>query len=132
MDYATAYACVKKPDFKNVIKGIKPDDLGEDIVNVIQKEINNKETWNLANFKRVYQEVELIANWIEATIACGKISNSMEPMKNEIAALEAEQTKLKEELDHIYKEIGEIEENLHFICTIRQRKIRKTFRKSKL
>ncbi|MCQ2815661.1 MAG: AAA family ATPase [archaeon] len=108
MDYATALGCIKKSDFKNVIKGIKPEDLGEDVVAVIRKEIANKETWNIQNFSAVFKEVGLIGTWIEATVECGRISNSMEPMKAEIRGFEEELKKLDENLKKTTAEIEEI------------------------
>ena len=105
--------CIKKDDFISTIKNAKAEELGTKVTSIIQKEINDPANkWDIEATKRAFLEVGLLAEWIESTIACADINNQMEPLKNEIAQLNAQKDKVVAEFDEISKEKEKLEKNI--------------------
>ena len=113
LDWKQIKDCIIKQDFITTIKNAKAEDLGPKVTNLIQKEINDPENkWNIDSIKRAFKEVGLLAEWIESTVACANINNQMEPLKKEIADLNAQKDKVVNEYDVIAKEIEALEKNI--------------------
>ena len=116
IDWDEIKSCIFKEDFISTIKNTKAENLGERLTNLIQKEISAND-WNTDKIKTAYLEVGLLAEWLESTVACANINNQMEPLKNEIAALNTEKDKVVAEYDEIAKEIETLEKNIEQLRT---------------
>ena len=102
---------IMKEDFISTIKNAKVEDLGATVTNRIQDEIK-KNGMDIEKIKKSFLEAGLIADWIESTIACANINNQMEPLKKQIAELNAQKDKVVEEFNEITKEKEELEKNI--------------------
>ena len=105
--------CIMKEDFLPTIKNLKAEDLSEGVSKIIRKEMDDpKNNWNIETITGAFKEVGLLAEWIQSTVECSNISNKMEPLKKEIADLNAKKDKVESEYEVIAKEIEELEKNI--------------------
>ena len=112
-DWAETKSAIMKEDFIATIKNAKAEDLGEKVTNIIKKEIKDPANkWDIDRIKGAFKEVGLLAEWIESTVACADINNQMEPMKKEIASLNAQKDKVVNEFNEIAKEKEILEKNI--------------------
>ena len=111
MEWDEIKNCLIKEDFISTIKNAKIESLGPKLTNMIHKEITENE-WSIDKIKNAFFEAGLLAEWIESTIACANINNQMEPLKKEIAGLNAEKDKVVAEYDEIAKEKEILEKNI--------------------
>ena len=112
-DWAETKNAIMREDFISTIKNAKAEDLGEKVTNIIKKEISNPANkWDIAKIKGAFKEVGLLAEWIESTVACADINNQMEPLKQEIAALNAQKDKVVNEFNEIAKEKEMLEKSI--------------------
>ena len=111
MEWDEIKNCLIKEDFISTIKNAKIESLGPKLTNMIHKEITENE-WSIDKIKNAFFEAGLLAEWIESTIACANINNQMEPLKKEIAGLNAQKDKVVEEYDEIAKEKEILEKNI--------------------
>ena len=104
---------IMKEDFISTIKNAKAEDLGPKVTELIQNEIKKPENnWNIDKIKKAFLEVGLLAEWIESTVACANINNQMEPLKKQIADLNAQKDKVVNEYNEIAKEKEILENNI--------------------
>ena len=103
LDWDEIKNCIFKEDFISTIKNTKAENLGPKLTNLIQKEISATD-WDIDKIKSGFLEVGLLAEWLESTVACANINNQMEPLKKEIADLNAQKDKVVNEYDVIAKE----------------------------
>ena len=111
MEWDEIKNCLIKEDFISTIKNAKIESLGPKLTNMIHKEITENE-WSIDKIKNAFFEAGLLAEWIESTIACANINNQMEPLKKEIAGLNAQKDKVVAEYDEIAKEKEILEKNI--------------------
>ena len=112
-DWAETKSAIMKEDFISTIKNAKAEDLGEKVTNIIKKEISNPANkWDIERIKGAFKEVGLLAEWIESTVACADINNQMEPLKQEIANLNAQKDKVVNEFNEIAKEKEMLEKSI--------------------
>ena len=112
-DWAETKSAIMREDFISTIKNAKAEDLGEKVTNIIKKEISNPANkWDIARIKGAFKEVGLLAEWIESTVACADINNQMEPLKQEIAKLNAQKDKVVNEFNEIAKEKEMLEKSI--------------------
>ena len=116
LDWDEIKNCIFKEDFISTIKNTKAENLGPKLTNLIQKEISATD-WDIDKIKSGFLEVGLLAEWLESTVACANINNQMEPLKKEIADLNAEKDKVVAEYDEIAKEIETLEKNIEQLKT---------------
>ena len=116
LDWDEIKNCIFKEDFISTIKNTKAENLGPKLTNLIQKEISATD-WDIDKIKSGFLEVGLLAEWLESTVACANINNQMEPLKKEIADLNAEKDKVVAEYDEIAKEIETLEKNIEQLTT---------------
>ena len=113
MEWDEIKNCIIKEDFISTIKNVKAEELGAKLTSFIQKEINNPDNeWDLDKIRKGFLETGLLAEWIEATVACANINNQMEPLKKEIAGLNAEKDKVVNEFNEIAKEKEMLEKSI--------------------
>ena len=113
MEWDEIKNCIIKEDFISTIKNVKAEELGAKLTSFIQKEINNPDNeWDLDKIRKGFLEAGLLAEWIEATVACANINNQMEPLKKEIAGLNAEKDKVVNEFNEIAKEKEMLEKSI--------------------
>ena len=111
MEWDEIKNCIIKEDFISTIKNAKAENFGQKLTNIIQKEISTND-WNIDKIKSAFLEVGLLAEWIESTVACANINNQMEPLKQEIADLNAQKDNVVAEYDQIAKEKDMLEKNI--------------------
>ena len=116
LDWDEIKNCIFKEDFISTIKNTKAENLGPKLTNLIQKEISATD-WDIDKIKSGFLEVGLLAEWLESTVACANINNQMEPLKKEIADLNAEKDKVVADYDEIAKEIETLEKNIEQLKT---------------
>ena len=116
LDWDEIKNCIFKEDFISTIKNTKAENLGPKLTNLIQKEISATD-WDIDKIKSGFLEVGLLAEWLESTVACANINNQMEPLKKEIADLNAKKDKVVADYDEIAKEIETLEKNIEQLKT---------------
>ena len=116
LDWDEIKNCIFKEDFISTIKNTKAENLGPKLTNLIQKEISATD-WDIDKIKSGFLEVGLLAEWLESTVACANINNQMEPLKKDIADLNARKDKVVADYDEIAKEIETLEKNIEQLKT---------------
>ena len=113
IDFDETKKCIMREDFISTIKNAKAEDLGPKVTNYIQNEMKNPQNnWNIEKIKGGFLEVGLLAEWIESTVACANINNQMEPLKKQIAELNAQKDQVEKEYEVIAKEKEMLEKNI--------------------
>ena len=82
-NWAKTRDAIMKRDFISTIINTKIEDLGDNVINIIKKEIKDpKNNWNIDKIKNAFKEVGLLAEWIESIIMYADISSQMKKSIN--------------------------------------------------
>ena len=113
-DWNETRAAIIKPDFFSTIKNMNIEDLGKETINIIKQEINNPyNNWDIERIKQAFEEVGLLAEWIESIVMYSDIKDIIDKKKKS----KTEKTEIKEKKEKKEKsdkkEVDEIKDEKH-------------------
>ena len=97
---------ISKENFIDTIKNAKPEDLGDKVVNIIEKEIKDPMNhWNIGRIKSAFTEVGILAEFVESLITVAKLSNKSHQSSKKLEELKDKKSDNSNEIKKVEHEI---------------------------
>ena len=108
-DWNDTKNAISKENFIDKIKNAKPEDLGDKVINIIEKEIKDPDNnWNINRIKKAFTEVGIIAEFIESLFTVAILSNKSLQLSKKPEELKEKKEKEDDKSNEIKKEEHEI------------------------
>jgi len=100
---------IRAAGFKNSILEFQKEKITPNCKRFIRDNYLSKETYNIPAFYRASKALGPLAEWTKSIIEFADIFEKIEPLRNELNALEAEKATMVEEMSALLAEIAELE-----------------------
>lgn len=97
-------------EFIPSVKVFKPEDIVDNVKNFVMKEFISSPDFDTDKIMRASKMAGPLALWVKSIVAYADIYLKIEPLRNELAALEAEQAQLSDEKSFLDNEVERLEE----------------------
>lgn len=87
------------------MKVFKPEDIVDNVKNFVMKEFISNADFDTDKIMRASKMAGPLALWVKSIVAYADIYLKIEPLRNELAALEAEQSQLTDEKSFLDNEV---------------------------
>jgi dynein heavy chain 1 len=86
---------MRSKDFISDILNLNIDHVKDSVKVAVQKKYIQSKEWVIANIMKSYQAAGILAEWLESQLSYNEILKNVDPMRQEIAKLQAELTELE-------------------------------------
>jgi len=111
-EWADVTKIMREEGFLKTIKSTKGDDLPKNCTEFIKTNIKPEHGWDLASITKASGPVGMMANWLECMVEYSGIVNNVQPLQDEVNALNEKKNEVERDYQKIMDEIVALEKNI--------------------